>query len=72
MTSKTAKLKRPHHYGYLAFYELLYLLHAESMLLATNEDAARTQSAMSAAQVDKERVTPFIHTVGMQEFKFHL
>ena len=31
---------------------------------SNNEDAARTQSATSAEQVDKERATPFIHTVG--------
>ena len=31
---------------------------------SNKEDAVRTQSATSAAQVDKERATPFIHTVG--------
>jgi len=31
---------------------------------SNNEDAVRTQSATSAAQVDRERATPFMHTVG--------
>jgi len=31
---------------------------------SNKEDAVRTQSATSVAQVDKERATPFIHTVG--------
>ena len=31
---------------------------------SNKEDAVRTQSATSAAQVDKECATPFIHTVG--------
>jgi len=31
---------------------------------SNKEDAVRTQRATSAAQVDKERATMFIHTVG--------
>jgi len=31
---------------------------------SNKEDAVRKQSATSSAQVDKERATPFIHTVG--------